>query len=491
MNYKQFSQNIKTKYPEYQDIDDLELANKMIAKYPQYQQQVEFDDVIEQAQTEPTIMEKIRGISPKEVIKDTAKQGVSDILRLAPIAAALTPMGLARQVGVTAISRAGKGLLEGEEAPEALKAGTISGTVEAGIGKGLKLAKPVGKALEKPAKETAAFVGNILSSVPKESIEKALSNPRILKTKDTYNELGNKAKKGLQKLLKDSATRKKQETRILKQSEKQFDLSTFVNRQKSLLEKKAGQQSVYTPQEKVDINEILDNVKRERSPEGLRQIMDQIDNTSQLYRDLATMSKRTSKGDQKFKEISRKIRQSLKTEVEGVSELREQTKEVLEIKEILGKKLAKNKDASKLLKREQDEPTKEALQKLDDLLPEKDKFLNKAENIKIKEQFSKIFPGQGGGAGGAEGAANLLRVALSGAIGAKTGALTGGLSLAASSPLMQKAAIGTLPTVGKGLQVAGRAIPKATAMAATPIERQESGGIAPRSLQQIKQERGL
>jgi len=194
MNYKQFSQNIKTKYPEYQDIDDLELANKMIAKYPQYQQQVEFDDVIEQAQTEPTIMEKIRGISPKEVIKDTAKQGVSDILRLAPIAAALTPMGLARQVGVTAISRAGKGLLEGEEAPEALKAGIISGTVEAGIGKGLKLAKPVGKALEKPAKETAAFVGNILSSVPKESIEKALSNPRILKTKDTYNELGNKAK---------------------------------------------------------------------------------------------------------------------------------------------------------------------------------------------------------------------------------------------------------------------------------------------------------
>ena len=46
MNYKQFSQNIKTKYPQYQDIDDLELANKMIAKYPQYQEQVEFDDVI-------------------------------------------------------------------------------------------------------------------------------------------------------------------------------------------------------------------------------------------------------------------------------------------------------------------------------------------------------------------------------------------------------------------------------------------------------------
>lgn len=449
-------------------------------------------DTTEEATQEPTLMEKIRGIPLKDIIKETPKQVATDIARLAPIAAAVVPgLGLPAQAGITAVSRAGRGLLEGEEAPEAIKKGAISGTVEAGIGKGLKLAKPVAKALEKPAKETAAFVGNILSSVPRESIEKALSNPTILKTKDTYTDLGKKAKEGLQKLLKESGTRKKQETRILKQSEKQFDLSTFVNRQKQLLEKKAGQQSVYTPQEKVDINSILDNVKRERSPEGLREIMDQIDNTSQLYKDPATVSKRTSKGDKKLKEISKKIRSQLKTEVEGVAELREQTKEVLEIKEILGKKLAKNKDASKLLKRQQDDVTQEALQKLDDLLPEKDKFLNKSENIKIKEQFSKIFPGQGGGAGGAEGAANLLRVALSGAIGAKTGALTGGLSLAASSPLMQKAAIGTLPTVGKGLQVAGRAIPKATAMAVTPIERQESGGIAPRSLQQIKEERRI
>jgi hypothetical protein len=448
-------------------------------------------DTAQEVTQEPTLMEKIRGISLKdvikgtsEVIKETPKQVATDVLRLAPIAAGFVPgLGLPAQAGITAVSRAGRGLLEGEEAPEAIQKGVISGAVEAGIGKALKLGKPVAKALEKPAKETAAFVGNILSSVPKESIEKALSNPRILKTKDTYTDLGKKAKDGLQKLLKESGTRKKQETRILKQSEKQFDLSTFVNRQKQLLEKKAGQQSVYTPQERVDINEILDNVKRERSPEGLREIMDQIDNTSQLYKDPATVSKRTTKGDKKLKEISNKIRTQLKTEVQGVSELREQTKEVLEIKEILGKKLAKNKDASKLLKRQQDDVTQEALQKLDDLLPEKNKFLNKSENIKIKEQFSKIFPGQGGGSGGAEGVANLLRVG--------AGLATTPLALPFISPVAQKAAIGTLPAIGKGLQVAERVIPKATAMAVTPIERQKSGGIAPRSLQQIKKERGL
>ena len=440
-------------------------------------------DTTEEVTQEPTLMEKIRGISPLEVIKETPKQLATDIARLVPIAAALTPLGLPAQAGITAVSRAGRGLLEGEEAPEALKAGAISGTVEAGIGKGLKLAKPLAKALEKPAKETASFVGNILSSVPRKSIEKALSNPKILKTKDTYNELGKKAKNGLKNLLKKLGTRKRQETRILKQSEKQFDLSTFVNRQKKLLEKKVGQQSVYTPQEKVDINEILDNVKMERRPEGLRQIMDQIDNTSQLYKDPLSVTKRTSKGDQKLKNISRKIRQILKTEVKGVSELREQTKEVLEIKEILGNKLKKTNDASLLLKNKQNEVTNEALQKLDDLLPEKDKFLNRAENIKIKEQFSKIYPGQGGGSGGPEGVANILRAGI--------GLTKAPLALPFISPLAQKAAIGTLPTIGKTLPIAGRAIPKAGAMAVTPIERQESGGIAPRSLQQIKKERGL
>jgi hypothetical protein len=53
MNYKQFSQNIKTKYPQYQDIDDLELANKMIAKYPVYKEQVQLDDDIQQTEQSP------------------------------------------------------------------------------------------------------------------------------------------------------------------------------------------------------------------------------------------------------------------------------------------------------------------------------------------------------------------------------------------------------------------------------------------------------
>lgn len=53
MNYNEFSQKIKTKYPEYKDIDDLELAQKMVAKYPEYKEQVSFDTEENQTQEKP------------------------------------------------------------------------------------------------------------------------------------------------------------------------------------------------------------------------------------------------------------------------------------------------------------------------------------------------------------------------------------------------------------------------------------------------------
>jgi hypothetical protein len=43
MNYKDFSSKIKSKYPDYSDMDDLELAQKMVAKYPEYSD-VQFDN---------------------------------------------------------------------------------------------------------------------------------------------------------------------------------------------------------------------------------------------------------------------------------------------------------------------------------------------------------------------------------------------------------------------------------------------------------------
>lgn len=41
MNIQEFASSIKTKYPQYQNIDDTELTNKIIAKYPQYANKVD------------------------------------------------------------------------------------------------------------------------------------------------------------------------------------------------------------------------------------------------------------------------------------------------------------------------------------------------------------------------------------------------------------------------------------------------------------------
>lgn len=43
LDYNQFAEKIKAKYPQYKDVDNLELTKKMIAKYPEYKNQVTLD----------------------------------------------------------------------------------------------------------------------------------------------------------------------------------------------------------------------------------------------------------------------------------------------------------------------------------------------------------------------------------------------------------------------------------------------------------------
>lgn len=68
LNYQQFSQQIKAKYPQYQNMDDMTLAQKMVQKYPEYQKQVdvavpqfEADTIRPQTQQEKTTSALDRG----------------------------------------------------------------------------------------------------------------------------------------------------------------------------------------------------------------------------------------------------------------------------------------------------------------------------------------------------------------------------------------------------------------------------------------------
>lgn len=44
MNYNEFAERIKSKYPEYKDMDNKELSKRMITKYPEYKEQVTFTE---------------------------------------------------------------------------------------------------------------------------------------------------------------------------------------------------------------------------------------------------------------------------------------------------------------------------------------------------------------------------------------------------------------------------------------------------------------
>jgi hypothetical protein len=52
MDYRQFSSKIKTKYPQYADMDDQDLAQKMVSKFPQYSD-ITFNDTSSQSQGKP------------------------------------------------------------------------------------------------------------------------------------------------------------------------------------------------------------------------------------------------------------------------------------------------------------------------------------------------------------------------------------------------------------------------------------------------------
>lgn len=176
MNYKQFSQNLKTKYPQYQDIDDLELANKVIAKYPQYAQIVQFEDQTkEQIQTEQTpqdetIIQKLlrldresaekaeqrlreRGVEQDvQTIPEIAK-GALNLASYLPVAASLRLGKLAKgayELGVPAALGAGARYIgereKGQYAEDAASTAATQAATEIATGAVVTPALKLGKA---------------------------------------------------------------------------------------------------------------------------------------------------------------------------------------------------------------------------------------------------------------------------------------------------------------------------------------------------------
>jgi hypothetical protein len=450
-------------------------------------------DNAQEVTPKPTIMQKIRGISPLEVIKETPKQVATDIARLAPIAAALTPMGLARQAGVTAVSRAGRGLLEGEEAPEALKKGAISGTVEAGIGKALKLSKPALKQIAKFA--TRAEKGVIDEAIKKPILTKIEPKTNI----DTSNQiktylaiLNNKKSRIYDRALtkvSEAAKSKVADTKNVNQIIKEDKLDRQGIKRLLL----AGRSKV----KKFDPNAV------DKFIAGKELTFDEAKNVNSVLSDVLRST--TIEPVDKLK--IGKLKDSLYKSMEiypGFKELNKkyakQTNLVKDIKKALGKDINETKvntltnDVIKKLKdrRQTKSRAMELLKDLDKEVKAKGKrsVVNQIEANAVQDSISQSISKKPGLQD-----VFLTTAAIGGAAAAPEYALPIAAGKAAQIAIQQEpVARAALRAAQEGVKVPAvlpRIAAKAPAIGVTPIQRQESGSLQPQSLEEIKQERRI
>jgi hypothetical protein len=75
LDYIEFAKKVKSKYPEYNDVDDLTLAKKMIEKYPEYKNEVTFEPLKKKEVSQSTQKQKATSLDGSN--KATKQQSVS------------------------------------------------------------------------------------------------------------------------------------------------------------------------------------------------------------------------------------------------------------------------------------------------------------------------------------------------------------------------------------------------------------------------------
>lgn len=200
MDYNEFAEKIKTKYPQYKDMDNKQLAEKMIAKYPQYSD-VTFDTLTEEKkgidltpsglvkQATAAVGAPLRAAIRKETIPQAYKrareiQEESALNKLSPVVdlgaytaiPSLKVGGKALQFGGNALLQGGvpmgiEALKEGENAGQGVATGT---GIAAGIQAGLPLAGKVANTAIKVAPTTANLLARSIGRIQPETLQRAI-----------------------------------------------------------------------------------------------------------------------------------------------------------------------------------------------------------------------------------------------------------------------------------------------------------------------------
>ena len=204
MNYNEFAESIKTKYPEYKDMDNRELAEKMITKYPEYND-VTFDaekgiDLTPSGAYKKVVagaVAPLRAAIYKESIPEAYQTGIERLEEFKPAKGAgdfifdtavysrlpmLKGASTAGKVGAfagnAAIQGGVPGLLEGAKEGEALEGAGTGASIAAGV-QSLPLVGKIAKPVLQVAPKTANLLARSLGRIQPETLERAVQPDSI------------------------------------------------------------------------------------------------------------------------------------------------------------------------------------------------------------------------------------------------------------------------------------------------------------------------
>ena len=414
-----------------QKVPPRHIIQKALAKLPEG---VEPDEYFVIPNADGSVAEQ-PNIDYSQLPNAPGPSALNTIAKIAPYAGMAfrtTPMGMLGAAGLTGASRFVEGTTGGESKLEALKNAAIAAGIDLGT---LGLGKGLGKLIQTgPVSNVLGQTGEMLSSVPQKSITKAIQDPSILKRTETFEDVGESARKGLGKLQDDQWKRTIKEEALL-DTESDFVKSNtlpfkWLKKYDGLLKKMGGREKElskvlgktpkYTELEKKQVRKFINDVKSDNTPAGLNEVVGRIDESVKWTPD----NNPSDRVQKLLKEIRKDVSKTIKDDFDKENvyksinwgkeydKLRAMSSDFLGgVQSPLGGKLTTRKDASKLFKRKQEEPIRKALEKFDELYPE-GRLLDRAQNIQAQDQFSRIFAGQGGGSGSAQGAANIARILL-------------------------------------------------------------------------------
>ena len=206
MNRTEFATLIKTKHPEYKDIDNEELVNRVVDKYPEYKSQID-------AEATPTESKKsflhqkpgriglldslakfVTGKTQEQIEKPYGSIGeaLPDVIRMSAFGAApftggsSIPEGMALTGVLNGGTEMAANIAEGktlkESAVNGLEAGEIGALLSGAFGVGGKVISKAYTASKPAIKDFLTAIGSTLSSIPREGhFDDVMANPRILK----------------------------------------------------------------------------------------------------------------------------------------------------------------------------------------------------------------------------------------------------------------------------------------------------------------------